>query len=112
MKAILYHVVILNDEIDKKRQELLENFLENNDIEIVNTYYDVMISDYYQERKGLMQLLSDLSTDKVKADAFICMSVKDIGRRKFLIRTLTEINSYVPLIYFTDIEQSNSNDIA
>lgn len=112
MKAILYYVILMDDERDKRRQKQLENFLNKYNIEIINTYYDVNFYDQKKKRLGLYQLLEDLTSDKVNADAFICMSVHDMGRRKFLIKTLTEINSYVPMIYFADIETNDSDDIA
>jgi DNA invertase Pin-like site-specific DNA recombinase len=112
MKAILYYVLLLNEEKDKKRQEQLQKFLDKHEIEVVNTYYDVAIYEYTKIRKGLVQLLDDLTNNKIQADAFICLSVRDIGKRRFLIKTLTEINTYIPMIYFADIEQSNSDDIA
>lgn len=113
MKAILYLVLTMDDQKDKKRQKQLTEFLEKYEIEVVSTYYDVNHYGVYNERKGLNRLLDDLNHDLIQAEAFICLSVKDIGKRKILINTLAQINSFVPMIYFTDIESSsNSDDIA
>lgn len=111
MKAILYYVVMLNDKQDEKRKKKLDKFLIKHDIEVIQTYYDVKIFGNEYDKKGLLYLIDDLENKEISADAFICMSVTDIGSRKFLINTLSKINSYIPSIYFTDIENSNSDDI-
>jgi DNA invertase Pin-like site-specific DNA recombinase len=112
MKAIVYYVHLLDDHKDDKRQRQLYSFLDKNTFDIIHTYYDIHVSKQNKEQVGLQNLLQDLADQTIIADAFIAMSVKDIGQRQKLIKTLAEINSHVPMIFFTDIENPQTDDIA
>jgi DNA invertase Pin-like site-specific DNA recombinase len=109
VKAIVYYVILQNQKRDDKRASQLNFFLEKHPFDVVYTYYDVYTKDIDNKRIGLNNLINDLASKSVEADAFICMSAKDMGSQKKLITILTEINAHVPNIYFTDIESSSYN---
>jgi DNA invertase Pin-like site-specific DNA recombinase len=111
MKAILYYVLLMDENKDNRRAKQLEKFLDLNEFEVIYTYYDVFTNKTEQHRSGLKLLIKDLQEEKIEADAFLCLSVKDMGTRKKLISVLSEITNFIPNIYFTDIE-NHDDDIA
>ena len=112
MDAIVYYVILQDEEKDLKRSRQLELFLKENSFDVVQTYYDVYTEDFINRRLGLRLMLKDLRTRKIKADAFLCLAITDMVNRKNLIDCISEINFFVPSIYFISIETSNHDDIA
>lgn len=110
MDAIVYYVILQNNEQDSKRAKQLEHFLHENNFEVVQTYYDVNTNQKVKNRLGFRSMMKDLKDEKIKADAFICLSITDMINRKSLIECLTEINDYMSNIYFVSIESGTNGD--
>lgn len=109
MKAIVYYVLLMNNQKDTKRAKQLDFFLMNNDIEVIGTYYDVFTAENEKNRLGLNSMLKDILDKKIEADALLVLSVKDLGNTQKAIPILSEVNSFVPNIFFVDIETSSFN---